>query len=417
MSLGILASRTPESYDVEIVDESVDELDFDVPADLVAVTAATVQAPRAYEILSEFRARGVHTVLGGLHASFVTEEASRYADTVVCGEADELWATVLEDFDRGSMKKRYRMQSYPRMENMPPIRRDLFSKKYYIQSVQTSRGCPCNCNFCSVTRFNGRRYRFRPVAEVIEEVASLKENRLFISDDSIVGLGQKGVDHARELFSAMKGLGKSWGSQVCITIAEHDELLRAAAEAGANTFYIGFESVEAASLESMDKGVNLRPGSRNFKDAIRKMHDHGIGVIGGFILGTDTDTRDIFRKTIDFVFDSEIDGCQFTIMTPFPGTRFYEQMEREGRLLHTNYPEDWIRYNAYEPVIKPRNMTIDELLEGQRAVYEATASMKTSFVRGVKTYWNTRSTINAVTNFLWNYYNHKAIRDIHRPST
>ncbi len=248
--------------------------------------------------------------------------------------------------------------------------------------------------------------------EVLDEIARLQSNRLFIADDSIVGLGPHGLDHARRLFEGMKGLGKSWGSQVCITIAEHDDLLRLAAEAGVNTFYIGFESVEAASLESMDKRVNLRPAIRNFKESIAKMHAHGIGVIGGFILGSDGDTPDIFDRTIEFVHETDIDGCQFTVMTPFPGTRLYEQVEKEGRLRYTDYPADWSRYNAYESVMVPKNMTVDELERGQRKIYEATSSMRMCLKRSVKTFVNTRSPINSVTNFLWNYYNYKAVSDV-----
>jgi len=209
-------------------------------------------------------------------------------------------------------------------------------------------------------------------------------------------------------------MGKSWGAQVCITIVEHEDLLRAAAEAGANTFYIGFESIEAESLKSMNKGINLRPAIKNYKETIRKIHDHGIGVIGGFILGSDADTKDIFNRTIEFVHETGIDGCQYTIMTPFPGTRLYEEMHREGRLLYTDYPHDWARYNAYESVIKPCNMTIDELLSGQQLIYDSTATMRESFKRSLKTLVSTRSVTNALTNFFWNYYNYNAIKGIHR---
>jgi len=411
MGLGVLASRTPDTYEVSIVDEMVDTLDFDVKANLVAVTATTGQAPRAYRIMEEFRKRGIPTVMGGIHASVMTEEASRYADVVAVGEADELWPQILNDYETGTLKKIYRATVFPGLKGIPKIDRSLFSKKYMIHSVQTSRGCPCNCSFCSVTKFNGARYRFRSIKDVVEEIEEIKEKRFFIADDSIVGLGKEGIEHARTLFKNLKGMGKSWGSQVCITIAEHDGLLRAAAEAGANTFYIGFESIETESLKFMDKGVNMRPMIKNYKDTIKKFHEHGIGVIGGFILGSDGDNRDIFEKTIEFVHETGIDGCQFTIMTPFPGTRLYEQMRNEARLLYTNYPEDWVRYNAYEAVIEPRNMTIDELKTGWRSVYDGTSTFGASLKRSMKTFKNTGSFTNASINLFWNYYNYKAIKD------
>jgi radical SAM superfamily enzyme YgiQ (UPF0313 family) len=411
MGLGVLASRTPEEYEVSIVDENVEAIDFNVAADLVAVTATTTQAPRAYGIMAEFRKRGVPSIMGGIHASVMPEEAARFADSVVIGEADDLWRGILEDFGQGRLKKLYAQQSFPDLKNIPKINRDLFSKKYMIQSVQTSRGCPCNCSFCSVTKFNGARYRFRNIADVVDEVCQIREKRFFIADDSIVGLGDEGIAHARELFRQLKGLGKSWGAQVCITIAEHDELLRAAADSGANTFYIGFESIDAEALKSVNKNINLRPIIKNYKNTIKKFHDHGIGVIGGFILGTDADTRDIFDRTIEFVHETGIDGCQFTIMTPFPGTRLYSQIEKEGRLLYTSYPGDWAKYDAYEAVIQPRNMTVDELKEGWHRVYDSTSSLGMSLKRSVKTFMNTGSLVNASINLFWNYYNYKAIRN------
>ncbi len=410
MGLGVLASRTPERYFVSIVDENVDPLIINSEPDLVAVTATTGQAPRAYEIIHEFKKLGIHTVMGGIHASVMPGEAALHADTVVTGEADELWPRVLDDFEKKRIGKRYDAVTRPGLQNIPKIDRGLYSKKYMIHSVQTSRGCPCNCSFCSVTKFNGAQYRFRNLDHVVEEIQEIRDRRFFIADDSIVGLGNDGIAHAKSLFARLKGLGKSWGSQVCITIAEHDDLLRDAADAGANTFYIGFESIDAESLKSVDKKINLRPIIRNYKKTIQKFHDHGIGVIGGFILGTDADTSDIFDKTIEFIHETGIDGSQFTIMTPFPGTRLYDQMHREGRLIYTDYPKDWVKYNAYEAVIRPRNMTVDELVEGWRRVYNETSSPVRSLKRSIKTLMNTGSFVNASINLFWNYYNYKAIQ-------
>jgi radical SAM superfamily enzyme YgiQ (UPF0313 family) len=415
MGLGVLASRTPDTYDMSIVDENLQDLDFDADADLVAVTATTVQAPRAYEILKRFKARGITTIIGGIHPSVMTEEAALHADCVVKGEADELWPLILKDFEKNALKPFYAMEAFPQLDNMPVVDRSLFSKDYVIHSVQTSRGCPCDCNFCSVARFNGLKYRFRPVDQVLEDVAEIKENRFFISDDSVVGLGKRGVDHARNLFDGLTGMKKSWGSQVCVTIAEHEDLLKAASRSGANTFYIGFESVDPVALKAMDKGVNLRPKIAGYKEAIKKMHAHGIGVIGGFILGSDVDTTESFKLTADFINETGVDGCQFTIMTPFPGTRLYENMEQDGRLLYSDYPNDWARYNAYEAVMKPQNMTLDELVAGQRFMYDQTSTLGKSFNRGIRTLFSTRSPINAFINFSWNYYNYQAIKSASAP--
>lgn len=402
LNLGILASRTPEEYEIEIIDESLGIIDFDRDVDLVAITCMTPLAPRAYDISTRFREKGIPVVLGGIHASMVSQEAADFADAVVIGEAEEIWPTVLQDFEAGKLRKTY-SSNRPSLKNLPCPRRDLFSPGYFIETVQTSRGCPFDCNFCSVSRFNGGRYRFRPIDQVVEEVSDLKGDRLFFIDDNIVGSGERGTKRALELFERLKDLGKEWGSQICISVVESDELLRKAAESGAKWFFIGFESVEAETLAAMNKQVNLRPTTRNFKDAIRKIQDKGIAVVGGFIFGNDTDTKGIFEKTVDFIHDAEIDAAQFTTLTPLPGTRLYQQLASEGRLLLRDYPKDWKRHNGFEVVFQPRNMTVEELHEGHISAYEATASLKSSLARAIKTFFKTKSLFSTISSFYWNY--------------
>ncbi|MFB0506026.1 MAG: radical SAM protein [Thermodesulfobacteriota bacterium] len=402
INLGVLAGLTPEEYEMEIIDESIDTIDFDKDVDLVAITCMTPLAPRAYDISARLRERGIPVVLGGIHASMEPQEAANFADAVVLGEAEEIWPTVLQDFEAGTLRKTYSCNR-PSLKNVPWPRRDLFSPGYFIQTVQTSRGCPFDCNFCSVTRFNGAHYRFRPFDEVIEEVSKLKGGRFFFIDDNIVGSGERCTKRTLKLFEWLKDLRKEWGSQICISVVESDELLRRAAESGARWFFIGFESVEAETLSAMNKQINLRPTTRNFKDAIRKIQDRGIAVVGGFIFGSDTDTKDIFEKTVDFIHDTEIDAAQFTILTPVPGTKLYEHLASEGRLLFRDYPKDWKRYNGFEVVFQPRNMTAEELQEGHISAYEATASLKGSFARAIKTFFKTKSLFSTISSFYWNY--------------
>ncbi len=402
LNLGILGSRTPAEYEIEIIDESIDTIDFDRDVDLVAITCMTPLAPRAYDISTRFREKEIPVVLGGVHASMVSQEAADFADAVVVGEAEEIWPTVLRDFEAGTLRKTY-SSNLPNRRNLPCPRRDLFSPGYFIQTVQSSRGCPFDCNFCSVSRFNGARYRFRPFDEVIEEVGELKGDRFFFIDDNIVGSGERGTKRALKLFERLKDLGKEWASQICISVVESPELLRKAAESGAKWFFIGFESVEAETLSVMNKQVNLRPTTRNFKDAIRKIQDRGIAVVGGFIFGNDTDTKGIFEKTVDFIHDAEIDAAQFTTLTPLPGTKLYQHLASEGRLILKDYPRDWKRYNGFEVVFQPRNMTVEELREGHISAYEATASLRSSFTRAIKTFFKTKSLFSTVSSFYWNY--------------
>ncbi|MBE9504124.1 MAG: cobalamin-dependent protein, partial [Proteobacteria bacterium] len=177
LNLAILAAHTPEQFDLAIVDEAVEDIDFDAKADLVAITCMTPLAPRAYEISQMFRARGIPVVMGGIHVSMMPDEASSYADTIVIGEGENVWPEVLRDFEKGEMKKRYLASVRPDIENLPNARRDLLQGKYFVQTVQTSRGCPYDCNFCSVTLFNGGKYRLRNIDKVIDEINGLKEKR------------------------------------------------------------------------------------------------------------------------------------------------------------------------------------------------------------------------------------------------
>jgi radical SAM superfamily enzyme YgiQ (UPF0313 family) len=411
LNLAMIARYTPEHYEVQIIDEAVEPLDFDTAADLVGITCMTPLAPRAYEIAGEFRKRGVPVVMGGIHVSYMPEEALRYCDTVVSGEAETLWPKVLEDFEQGRMQRLYRTCEQPDIENLQAPRRDLLRGKYFVETVQTGRGCPINCNFCSVTAFNGPRYRLRNIDNVINEIKQIKSKRIFIVDDNIVGSGHKYIRRARELFQRLKECDKEWGAQTCLNIVEHDDLLKSARDSGCRGLLIGFESLDAGSLNAMHKPVNLRPNTKNFSDAIRKIHDHGIAIVGCFIFGADSQDKDAFRRTVDFALENGIDAIQMTLETPLPGTAFYRQMVEEKRLLLTNYPNDWKHYNIFEPVFQMRSMTPTEAYDGLRSAYAEISSFRSSLRRGLRTFMNTRSLFSTGIAFSWNYHAYRTIRD------
>ena len=415
LNLAMIARYTPEHYDVRIVDEAVEDLDYDTPADLVGITCMTPLAPRAYEIATKFRERGVPVVMGGIHVSYMPDEALRYADAVVTGEGENIWPQVLEDFERGSLQKCYGSCGLPEIDNLPAPRRDLLRGNYFVETVQTGRGCPINCNFCSVTAFNGPKYRLRNLDNVVDEINAIKSKRIFIVDDNIVGAGRKYIRRAKELFDRLHGSGKEWGAQTCLNIVEHDDLMASARKGGCRALLIGFESIDAVALNEMHKPVNLRPSTRNFRDAIKKIHDHGIAIVGCFIFGTDTQDRDVFRRTVDFALECEIDAIQMTLETPLPGTAFYRQMVAEDRLLLTNYPNDWKHYNIVEPVFRMKNFTPVEAYEGLRDAYAEVSSFRSSLVRGLRTFKNTRSLFSTGLAFSWNYQAYRTIRDTPTP--
>ena len=415
LNLAMIARYTPEHYEVEIVDEAVEELDLDASADLIGITCMTPLAPRAYELATHFRQRGIPVVMGGIHASYMPDEALRYVDTVVIGEGENIWPQLLADFETGQMQKIYKVCDQPDIENLLAPRRDLLRGKYFVETVQTGRGCPINCNFCSVTAFNGPRYRLRNIDSVIEEIKSIKSKRIFIVDDNIVGSGNKYIKRAQELFTRLKECNKEWGGQTCLNIVEHDELLKTAHESGCRALLIGFESIDAGSLTAMHKPVNLRPSTKNFSDAIKKIHDHGIAIVGCFIFGADTQDKDVFRRTVDFALANDIDAIQMTLETPLPGTAFYRQMVEENRLLLTDFPNDWRHYNIFEPVFQMKSFTPREAYEGLLDAYSEMSSFKISLKRGLKTFWNTRSLFSTGIAFSWNYQAYKTIRDTDTP--
>ena len=415
LNLAMIAAYTPDHYEIEIVDEAVEALDLNAHADLVGITCMTPLAPRAYEIAAHFRKRGIPVVMGGIHASYMPEEALRYVDTVVGGEAEEIWPKVLEDFEKGQMKRHYKVEELPDITNLKMPRRDLMRGKYFVETVQTGRGCPINCNFCSVTAFNGARYRLRSTDNIIEEIKRIKSKRIFIVDDNVVGAGNKYMNRARELFTRLKECDKEWGAQTCLNIVEHPDVLKLARASGCRGLLIGFESIDAESLEHMHKPVNLRPNTRNFGEAIQKIHDHGLAVIGCFIFGADTQGKDVFRRTVDFALANNIDAIQMTLETPLPGTAFYRQMVAEDRLLLTDYPNDWRHYNIVEPVFQMKNWTPREAYESLVAAYSEVSSLGSSLKRATWTLLNTKSLFSTAIAFSWNYHAYKAIRETPTP--
>ena len=415
LNLALLVAYTPDRYEIEIVDESVEDLDFDTAADLVGITCMTPLAPRAYEISQRFRDRGIPVVMGGVHVSAMSDEAQRYSDAVVVGEGEVIWPQVLEDFEAGQLKKIYRVCGRPDIEHQLAPRRDHFKGDYFVETVQTSRGCPFNCSFCSVTAFNGAKIRMRNTDDVVREIAELEGKRIFIVDDNIIGAGPRCIRRSFELFDRLKGCGKEWAGQTCLNIVEHDGLLKSASDAGAKAFLIGFESLDEATIKSMNKSVNLRPNTKNFKDAISKIHDNGIAVIGCFIFGADTHDKDVFEKTVEFVLNAQIDAVQFSVNTPLPGTKLFKRIEEENRLLYSDYPNDWKHYTILEPVFQPKHMEPEELYEGLTASYKEVSSFRSSIVRGAKTFMNTKSLFSTGISFSWNYDAYKTLSRTETP--
>lgn len=371
ISLTTLASLVPETDDVKIIDETVDNIDFDTDVDLVGISVMTFLAPRAYEISSRFRKRGVKVVLGGIHPTALPDEAIRFADSVVIGEAEDTWPLLLEDFKKGMLKPFYRQQRPVRLENLPLQRLDLLKKDAYLTNncLQTSRGCPHGCDFCSVTNFFGNTYRYRPIKDVIREVERINGEHLVFVDDNIAGNKR----YARELFTALKPFKKKWGSQCSLTLANDPELLRLAAESGCSAMFVGIESLSQENLSSVNKGFNR---VSSYEDLIKRFHDNGIMLNAGIIFGFENDDESVFEKTVKFLEKNRIGLVLFSILTPFPGTGFYKKIESEGRI----FDRDWSHYDGRHIVFRPKLMTPEALQNGfywsYREFYSYTSMIK-----------------------------------------
>lgn len=357
LSATTLAALTPTDIEVVIEDENVQEISFDSGTDLAAISIMTPLAKRGYEIADRFRKQGTPVIIGGFHATWMPDEAALHADSVVVGEAEEIWKTVMEDARTGALKARYVSSGLSDLVNMPLPRRDLLKKDgyFFINTLQTTRGCPFDCDFCSVTSFYGRTYRCRPLDDIEKELGTISggANFLFFVDDNITG----NPGRAKELFGLLKRYPFKWLSQTSITFAENPGLLKLAQESGCYGMFIGFETLTQEGLDSLNKKFNE---AEKYAELIQRIHDHGIGIQGSFIFGYDWDTKASFETVVNFAERTKLDSVLFTILTPYPGTRVFSRMMEEGRILTT----DWSQYDMAHVVYRPKNMTPEELQEG-----------------------------------------------------
>lgn len=414
LALGILAALTPPDWSVKIVDENFSAFRFR-EADLVGITAVTASVNRAYEIAAIYRERGIPVVLGGIHASSVPDEAANFVDSVVVGEAEGVWGELLNDFLSGNLRKQYR-SGLTNMGSMPQPRHDLFHPGYLFASIQTSRGCPMNCDFCSVPAFNGHKYRLRDPERVLDEIASVPHRMLYFVDDNIAGYNDEAEGHARAIFEGMirRNLKKEWFAQTSLNIAEKPELLKLAAKSGCRMLLIGIEAEDPDALKDTNKKLNLKMGVDSYRAAFRAIHKHGIVVLGAFIFGMDTDTPETLEKRKNYILSSSVDVTQASVMTPLPGTRLYDRFVKDDRILCRDFPRDWQHFHFSDVVFNPARMSPQELALCTDKAYAEICDMMTIRKKFLRTWWNTRSLRSAV--WAWNSnLNYRSV-GLERPS-
>ena len=373
LALPTIAGATPKDIDIEIIDENVEKINYDEKVDLVAIGAMTPRITRGYEIADEFRKRKVPVVIGGIHASMMPEEASLHADSVVIGEADCLWPEVINDFRNSGMKKSYRFTEYPKLGDIASPRYDLVkSEKYVINQVQTTRGCPFDCDFCSVKAFSGQEFRLKNIDQIIRELEALPDTydidilgykfkspkTLLFADDNIIG----NKKYARNLFERIIPMKLTdWYCQGSINIGKDKEMLAMMKQAGCHSMIVGIESVVQESLKGMDKKVNR---VADYYESIANIQSMGIKVLGSFVLGSDEEDDSVFEKTVKFIRENNLVFCMVNVLTPLPGTRLYKRLDSENRILHKN----WEKYDFETVCFEPKQMSAKTLEEGRKFV-------------------------------------------------
>jgi radical SAM superfamily enzyme YgiQ (UPF0313 family) len=365
LTLPTLAALIPAKveHELQLFDEGIEDIPPDLDADLIGITVITGTSKRCYEIARHFRNRGITVVLGGPHITLVPEDAAAHADAIVTGYAENSWPELINDFIKGELKERYEQSPHLSLAGRPHARRDLVKGKRYARThvFEATRGCVHRCDFCVVPFAWGRKPYQKPVSEVIDEIRSTGARRAVFIDLNLIA----DRDYAAELFTALIPLNLQWGGLATSLLARDAELLGLCARSGCCGLLVGFESISQGSLKDVHKQFN---SPALYREWIHAFHEHGIAINGTFVFGLDSDTRDVFEQTTQFVIDAGVDLPRFAILTPFPGTGLHQRLRDEGRILTRN----WELYDGQHVVFQPANMSVQELEQGNNLAWRQT---------------------------------------------
>lgn len=364
LTLPYLAALTPKDWEVTLVDEQLNDVDFNAPVDVVAISTWTMNSIRAYEIADEFRKRGVTVLMGGPHTFFHQEEAAEHCDAVGAGEGEIIWPLMLQDAAAGRLRKIYRSEEPHNLERLSLPRYELLDLKPYgffkTFSVQSSRGCPFKCEFCSERLYLGENYRFRPIDDVVEEIRHARAKNILFADSNFAGH----MPHAMELMEALVPLRIRWSALWSLHTCRNEAFLDLAQKSGVLHVNVGMESIDPETLASMNKKANKVSEYEKILAGLRK---RGISYSLNFIFGWDTESEKVFSSTLEFLMKHKVPAAYFNILTPDKGTVLYDRMKAEDRLIKIDDMGRWPGDKCY---IKPRNFTPDGLEGGIRKMYQ-----------------------------------------------
>ncbi|MBN9297194.1 MAG: B12-binding domain-containing radical SAM protein [Filimonas sp.] len=368
LGLATLAAYCGADDEVELQDEHVEEINTNNIPDIVVIQVYITNAFRAYKLADYYRKSGAFVCLGGLHVTSLPEEAMQHADTIFIGPGEECWPRFLQDFRSGHAQKMY-ISNERTLVNIPPVRRDLIKRHLYLvpNSIVVTRGCPHHCDFCYKDAFfeGGKSFYTQQVDDALAEIDRLPGRHLYFLDDHLLGNAR----FASGLFEGMKGMNRVFQGASTIDAILRGNLIEEAANAGLRSVFVGFETLSNGNLLQSNKKQNI---GKDYSAAIQRLHSLGIMINGSFVFGLDDDDKDVFKRTVDWAVEHGLTTSTFHVLTPYPGTRLFKQMEKDGRILHRN----WDEYDTRKVVYKTVGLSADELKAGYDWSYKSFYSWK-----------------------------------------
>jgi radical SAM superfamily enzyme YgiQ (UPF0313 family) len=419
LNLAILDRLTEQvnpKHEVKIVNDCVEKIDFSIPCDLVGITAITSQAMRAYQIADRFREQGATVVLGGVHPSLLPLEAMEHADAVVVGEAEEIWPKILSDFEAGQLQGLYKGNERPDLDNLVIPKWDNFDLSIYRHTIGyrmprmplfTTRGCLHNCKYCSVSKFFGRKYRHKPVENVLKEIDATNAESIFFSDDNIIC----NTDHTESLFAALKARKQKirWMGQASTKILKQPQLIEMAADSGCKSMLFGIESFNQENLADIKKRFNQ---PEHYIELYNRCVRVGIKPWYSMIFGLDHDTLETMEETAQYLKKNRIWNVLFWILTPLPGTDLYQEMSSNDRIVNS----DWSKYDCSNVVFKPSQISAENLQANFWRIYQSFYTAPIMFQRLYDIYRNSKSPLkSAIKNIFYQMYFRRQISASNSP--